>query len=130
MQTESQVVSLIERAEALAWPLVVAGGGGISGERPWRDAARFSGNHASLSAQLDALEEQQSRSVAFEDRWAADAARREAAATPDPEIAEEARAEAAADFERHEREGPRRVEEKLAEIASSLREIVVALAKR
>lgn len=122
--------TILERAERHGWPQAIISGGVISSETGWRREARLPGNRYSLAAQLDQLEEQHARSVAIEERLAADDARRAEARQYDPDLAEEVRAEAAADLARHEAERPVRIEARLGEILSELRSIAGALTKR
>ena len=115
-----QTQEIIGRAADLGWPLVVAGGGALQGERAWRAAAAIVGDHASLSAQLDALAQDERRRTDAEERRAAPDARRSESGTCDAAVAAEERAETAADFARRERERPRRIESLLNRILDAL----------
>lgn len=126
----SKAEELTERAELLSWPMVVAGGSPITSEGQWRRACALPGLHATLENQLAELEAKFDQDARRAERWAEEDARRAKLAEPDEEAAAEERATAEAIFEKFERERPRRVEEKLDEIASSLRTIAEGLARR
>lgn len=126
----AQAEILLDRAAELNHPQVVCGGNVIAGESSWRQAVEMPGHHSQLASQLDALEAEATRSAEQHARWAATDAERAARREPDLELAAAERAQAEASFARFERERPKRVEEKLDAIVSSLRVIAEGLAKR
>jgi len=120
---ESQIM---ERALGLGCPMVVAGGGAISGEHAWRAAAAIPGLRDTLDQQLTELEAKVAADAARDARWAADDARRAEVGACDPAAGEAFRAETTAELIRYEAERPARVEDLLKRILDALEKKTVA----
>jgi hypothetical protein len=92
----------------------------LEGEEGWtRGLPDLPGYLADIEGQLAGAERGAAATAEQRGRWDADDARR-AAATPDPALAEQERAEAAASLERYRAEHPRRVEALLERIARAV----------
>jgi hypothetical protein len=110
----SDRTAVLAEAERLGFPAVLLKGGSMTvyGETQWRSFA--------AGALPGFLQDATEHARGFADREAERDTRRAEAAVPDPEAAAEFEREARADFERFERERPRRMEELLREIRDLL----------
>jgi hypothetical protein len=120
----SDRTAVLAEAERLGFPAVLLKGGSMTvyGETQWRSfaAGALPGFLQDATAQLATMAPSIEHARGFADREAERDTRRAEAAVPDPEAAAEFEREARADFERFERERPRRMEELLREIRDLL----------
>jgi hypothetical protein len=112
--------TILERAEALGWPLFHAGGASYKGEGGWRQFGALAGYAPQLSAQLDELETKAADEASRQTRLDADDRRRAEALRPDPELEGQIRIEAEVERQAFEARRPERIEALLGRIVAAL----------
>lgn len=120
---------LLGRANDLGFPMVVADGGPVVGERAWRAACAKSGLLASIGAQLDELEREHVRKADLDVQHGEQDQRRAAADTLDVEASAQEQRQAVDSLARYRAAAPDRLEALMHRQCALLEKLVQLAAK-